>query len=282
MPKGTRPTSGPQVGQRPQTSRFYGLDFGSLASSALDFGKSFLGFGGDNSDESRHRIRKIVRDAQESGVHPLYALGAGGGYTPGFSASDGGGIRGGVEALSRAYRGYTAEQQAKAAAGLDERIANAQIRAALASAERDETQAQLNLSESARITSGLHGQGRDNSTVTNDPVLGTFTTPPAEVLSARPSDKGLMAGPSQPGMVEIDVGKGKMRIPNQQLVETPESVGLMMMLKDYWDRNVAPSMPKMSSQASREAKARARQRWVDGQLSRLRSWWFRGGGRSTK
>jgi len=226
MPKGTRPTSGPQTGSPPQTSKFYGLDWKSLAGSTLSAAKSLgsaFGFGGDNSDESRHRIRKIVRDAQESGIHPLYALGAGGGYSPGFQSNDGGGIRQGVAALDAVYRGYTAEQQAKQAAGLDLQFSQAQIRAANAAAERDETQAQLNLSESARLTSGLHSGGRDNTTVTQTPELGAFTTPPAQVISSRPGAPELQEGPAQPVFIEGKLGDGStIRLPNQNLMETGE------------------------------------------------------------
>ena len=195
------------------------------AIAGLDLASNFLPRGGDNSDYAKWAITKRVRDAERAGVHPLYALGSGGSYVP--QLSTGPDWRGGVEALQRGYANITNEQRARAAAGTAGHLSElerASIRAANASASRDETQAQLFLSEIALNTKRLNDSP--------DQVPATVTQSD-QVVAVDPKNAGLTAG-THAGFIKVtDPDTGAIHwIPAPEA--NAEIPGDLLYLKHLW------------------------------------------------
>lgn len=187
--------------------------------SLLNFGANLFGGGGDRSNLERHAILRRVRDANEAGIHPLFALGASVGASPTFStgSSLGDGLRAGAEL----FRDIRSQEEAKTAAGIDaeeraltRRLVEAQIRGANASAARDEVAAQVALSEAALQEQAAQAQLRDRIAARLDDVIpqwtgafGTFPKPPTRLM--RP----------------VRVGNKTVLIPDQDIAETGELLG---------------------------------------------------------
>lgn len=193
---------------------------GSFASkfgpSLLNFGANLFGSGGDRSNLERHAILRRVRDANEAGIHPLFALGASVGASPTFST--GSALSDGLRAGGELFRDIRAESEAKSAAGVDaedraltRRLVEAQIRGANASAARDEVAAQVALSESAVQAQAAQAQLRDRIAARLD-----------DEMVYRPEIFGQKIPPL---MIPVRVGKQILMIPDQNLAETGEVLG---------------------------------------------------------
>ena len=101
----------------------------------------------------KNRIRWMVRDAQAAGVHPLYALGAGGGPAP----SPSGGIPfigGGGEDSGFDY-GAFGHGTGLVARGIEEEVEKLQLRRLKAQTAADEAAAMVSTSIAARLPLGL-------------------------------------------------------------------------------------------------------------------------------
>ncbi len=150
-------------------------------------------------------VQRRVQDAKKAGVHPLFALGGSAGATPTTFTSGG---RDRYGDLGRtAVDAVGAYQTAKAAPGIAAQqagLAQAQIKRDLGAAARDETQAQLNLSNIARLTQGsadLDGLG-----VQIGPEGITKVTPP-EIMTTQPKNPGIEAG-IRPGTIDVKMQDG--------------------------------------------------------------------------
>jgi len=185
-----------------------------FAGPLLNFAGNLFGGGGDKSNLDRHFIARRVRDAQEAGVHPLYALGAGGGYSPAVSTG-GSAIGEALRQTGSLFTNIRAEDAAKAAAGMDNRIAEAQIRSLNASASRDETAAQVALSELALREQSMRAQQHD--------TIGTLLD---QNIANMPEVFGVPEKPLARATRRVVLPNGDIvRIADQDLMETGELLG---------------------------------------------------------
>jgi len=187
-------------------------------------GGLFGGQGGDKSNLTRHYLSRLVRDAREAGVHPLYALGASPGYGPTFQTGSASGDA--LRAGANLFSDIRAESQAKAAAGVNDRLANAQIRSLEASALRDETAAQVQLAEAALNAQSMSAQNRDLISARLD-----------EEMLYRPETFGRKIPDA---LIPVRLANGKvLMIPDQNLLETGEIIGNTLTAQphatSWWD-----------------------------------------------
>lgn len=130
-------------------------------------------------DES---IQRRVADAKAAGVHPLFALGASVGASPTSTVVGSGlgdAVRGAADAMTR---GYQRKEQAAKDEIIDarlERVAQAEISAKMAQANRDEAEAALINSNRKRLEQGLGSRGHDGGEVKTFPF---GTNPGPEVV----------------------------------------------------------------------------------------------------
>ncbi len=198
----------------------------NLGSTALDYGASKdqlkLSKTQFNAqmDES---IQRRVADARAAGVHPLFALGASVGASPTTVSG-----RGGSGALSR---GLDRAGHLRANRGVND----AQEKSLLASAARDEAQAQVLLSREAREVQELQMRGRDGLGVQTTP-LGTVDVRPAEQITTDPKNKGIQAG-INPGMQKITMPDGTtLHVASKALKDATEDSGIFFWWKFQMDR----------------------------------------------
>jgi len=196
-----------------------------FAGPLASFAGNLFGSGGDKSNLDRHFIRRRVRDAQEAGIHPLYALGAGGGYSPVINTG-GSSVGEALRQTGSLFDHIRSESAAKAAAGLSDRIAEAQIRQLNASASRDETAAQLALSEHALNTQAMAAQNRDRIGTMLDSAIANSS----EAFGI--PDKPLVRATRRVVLPNGDV----VRIVDQDVAETGEIIGNAITLNsiDKW------------------------------------------------
>lgn len=216
-----------------------GGPIGSIVGSAI--GGALAGMapsGGDRSNLERHAIARRVRDAKEAGIHPLFALGASVGYSPSFSTGSavGDALRYGGKALADVTR----ENRAKETVGLHDPLYLANVRAANASASRDEAQAVYTLSQNAREATAARSRGLDAAIAADPSAFGSqslWTPVASEVMSARPGEASIQAGPNQPGMIELNYGTHgrSMSIPRQDVADSDIS-GAVLLAADKLDR----------------------------------------------
>jgi len=186
---------------------------GKYAGPLLNFAGNLFGGGGDRSNLDRHFIARRVRDAKEAGVHPLYALGAGGGYQP--VVSTGSAVGDALRSTGSLFQNIRAEDSAKAAAGISDRLAEAQIRAMDAAANRDEVSAQVALSDLAYRAQSFRAQQHD--------AIGTRLD---AVMAARPDAFGLADKPPVRATRRVVLDNGDVvRIADQDIMETGELLG---------------------------------------------------------
>lgn len=211
-----------------------GMSLGSIAKglgSVLSIGSSIKGlFGGNNKSGKLARalqdsqIQRMVADAKAAGIHPLYALGSSANYSPILNLNAGGDPLGAAgEAITRTVDRYSAEAQAKRNAGMESRLAMAQLGALQAQTHRDEAAAALHHAEAAKARQSLNWSpiGRGGNNAVYDPLLGLFETSPANVVAARPNQPDLQAGPSSPSGIEVVMPDGKrVKIPSQALMDS--------------------------------------------------------------
>jgi len=184
-----------------------------FAGPLLNFAGGLFGDGGDKSNLDRHFIARRVRDAQEAGIHPLYALGAGGGYSP--AVSTGSSVGDALRSTGSLFDNIRAESQAKSAAGMSDRIAEAQIRSLNASAFRDETQAQVALAQAALDAQSFQAQQRD--------AIGTRLD---QAIANSPEVFGIPELPLARATRRVVLPNGEIvRIADQNLMETGELLG---------------------------------------------------------
>ncbi len=148
-------------------------------------------------------IQRRVVDAKAAGIHPLFALGASAGASPTVHAGGGGAsaldaVRGVAGLMGIGGRGGRAPSQSAD-------LAVAQIGGYNASANRDETQAQLNLARVAEI------QGRsmaaNDGLGPNDGPAGLIESVRPRVPTSFPGQKGVTAG-VQPGTIMVRTPDG--------------------------------------------------------------------------
>jgi len=191
-----------------------------FAGPLLSFGSKLFGSGGDRSNLERHAIARRVRDAQEAGIHPLFALGSSVGYSPQFST--GSALGDGLAAGGDLFRDIRSEEEAKSASGiaaadreLTRRLVEAQIRGANASASRDEVAAQVALSEAALNEQAAAAQLRDRIAARLDDAMVHY-----------PGAFGTFPLPLAPAMRQVVSPEGKVGwVPNQDVMETGELLG---------------------------------------------------------
>ncbi|UDN67658.1 DNA pilot protein [robinz microvirus RP_86] len=232
-----------------------------------------LGGGGDRSNLERHAIARRVRDAQEAGIHPLFALGSSVGYSPVLQTRSAGGA---LSSLGNTVQSIALDAEAKRSAGVVSPLDAAQIRALTAQANRDEALAQQALSEVAKNRSAVNGSGIGRGEIVEDELLGLgpYQEQPAQVTAARPSDPSTAAGPARPGIVEYQLSDGStVRLPDQNAMETAEGLSYYYLARDWWARvgkNIWKS-DKSARQREDAERARTIKRWLDGASSYLRS-----------
>jgi len=206
---------------------------------------AFGGQGGDKSNLSRHAIFRVVRDAKESGIHPLFALGSSANVAPQLAAGSSTGDA--LRATGQIFENLRSESEAKASAGMSDRLAMAQLRAINAQAARDETQAQLALSQFALDQQALAAQNRDRVN--------------SAVEAALASHPGLFFPEVIPdAMVKVRLPSGKViMIPDQSLMETGEAVGNVLTGQEQ-SRSLWDDFKTFWQEAKRNRAARARKR----------------------
>jgi len=202
-----------------------------FAGPLASFAGNLFGSGGDRSNLDRHFIARRVRDAQEAGIHPLYALGAGGGYSP--TLSTGGSALGeGLRAAGPLLDRIRSENEAKASAGMANRIAEAQIRSLNASATRDETAAQVALAQMALDEQSLIAQNRDRINARLDEAILSRS----DAFGMPPSLPPLRA------MQKVVREDGStFYVPNQEAMETGEIVGNAEMARALMNNENKPA-----------------------------------------
>lgn len=151
--------------------------------------------GGDNSDYNKHRIVKTVRDAKEAGIHPLYAMGAAGAYSPGLGIGPDYGAA--ASAMGRTLQEMAPSERAKAVVD-DGGLRAAQIRSLNASADRDDAAAAASRTSSILQLLGANSNGLTRGgTMLNG--FGQSEMVPSQITYARPGDPAVEAGPAHPG-----------------------------------------------------------------------------------
>lgn len=196
--------------------------FGSAALGALKFaGKHLLGplsslFGKNKKRDKRSDIQRTVDEARAAGIHPLFALGSSANYSPTWTTGSAAGDA--LRAGSEIFRNVSAEREAKSAAGLTDEIARAQIRSLNASASRDETAAQLALSDHAINQQAMAAQNRDRLNTRLDALISGAP----DIFGAPPFK------PVVQGLRPVLVNGKTVMIPDQDLVETGEMLGTGM------------------------------------------------------
>jgi len=238
--------------------------FGTAALGALKFaGKHLLGplsnlFGKNKRRDKRSDIQRTVDEARAAGIHPLFALGSAANISPTWTTGStaGDGLRAGAEI----FRSVSAEREAKDAAGLTDEIARAQIRSLNASASRDETAAQLALSDHALNQQAMAAQNRDRINTRLDAVLAGAP----DIFGAPPFK------PVAQGLRPVLVNGKTIMIPDQDLVETGEMLGAGMTATGLWQTlkdaaktagkrfimGIKPPPPKKRSKPARKRKPR--------------------------
>lgn len=260
------PTLGSKVLAGLGTAGKFLSGLGGIA-GALGFGS-----GGDRSNLERHAILRRVRDAQEAGIHPLFALGASVGYSP---IIDAGSKARGTQATGDFLQSLARDAESKRSAGLDAQIQAAQLRALNAQSFRDESAAQLSLSEIARNNAVLNGSGVGRGPVVEDELLGTgsYALEPGRSTAARSSDPAVEAGQpgGEPAFRELRYGNSgrTIRVPSQSQVETAEGISYILMALDWIDRNIRIPSTSPAKRRANEEKAAALNRWIETLPSRI-------------
>lgn len=178
------------------------------------------------------QIQYAVADAKAAGVHPLFALGGGSSVSPqwGIGSPTASAMAG---AVSRVARQSDSESRAKAAAGFDQQMQRAQLRALGASASRDEAAASLDLAQRAQLLSKSNHtpimRGAASDFFQGDTANLLF--PKTSIISSRPNDAAVREGPKEPGMREVQGPYGPQLIPNSEVMESGELPGAYFMLQ---------------------------------------------------
>ncbi|AXH75028.1 MAG: hypothetical protein [Microviridae sp.] len=205
-----------------------GGPWGAAAGAALGGFGSYIKSGGDNSDYQKHYLTKVVKEARRAGIHPLYALGASNNFSPLFKTGSEGTDIGG--AIRQAGADYSAEQTAKANAGMSNRIDESIIRRNDAAANLDNTQAALAASNDALNRQAMAAQQRDR--------IGTMLD---QEIASKPDVFGLPPLPVANAMQQVQLPDGRrVWIPNQNVMETGELMGAAFGAKGAYD-TVVPS-----------------------------------------
>ncbi|UDN67900.1 DNA pilot protein [robinz microvirus RP_178] len=224
-----------------------------------------LGGGGDRSNLERHAIARRVRDAQEAGIHPLFALGSSVGYSPMLQTRSAGAA---ATSLGTSLQSIALDAEAKRTSGVISALDAAQIRALTSQSNRDEALAQQALSEVAKNRSALNGTGIGRGEIIEDELLGLgpYVTQPAQVTAARGNDPSTAAGPARPGIVEYQLSDGStVRLPDQNAMETGEGLSYYFLARDWWARTGSKMFQSDKTARDRLKAERARtiKRWLD-------------------
>lgn len=148
----------------------------------------------------RTGIQTRVADAKAAGVHPLYAIGAGGGGggSPILNATTGSAPGDAMQALGRGLRNQPNATQSA--------LEVATLRKINAEADLIESQARAS-------ATAVASQAAVAQPTAADPTMGSANILPAEVTATNPRDPALKAGPAEPGMMTVRTAAGPLRVP---------------------------------------------------------------------
>lgn len=208
-------------------------------------GGAMAGRGAKNQHLTRNNILRTVLDAKQAGVHPLYALGSGGSYSPQWQASGNDyGLPQAADAIGRGLHQSKAETQAKVAAGIDQRMADSVIDRNSAAADADRAQAALARSQVNQT--GLARAGQELDYFMNN--SGAFSVPkkkggadhvmvPPRIPIPNPNDKSRQAGPNVPPMIRVTTPQGgHLDVPNPDLVDSEGLAAWILMANSLGQR----------------------------------------------
>lgn len=112
-----------------------------------------------NWDGAKEGIGWKVRDAKRSGIHPLYAIGAPAIGGVAMSSGSGRAWQNAAEGVSRSISNYATRKQQKPVQAAQTANLHAQVKAANASANRDNANALYYAARASKLTQGLNTGG---------------------------------------------------------------------------------------------------------------------------
>ncbi|WNK13853.1 MAG: DNA pilot protein [Microvirus sp.] len=196
---------------------------------AAGLGHKYLGLPGNKSHQNP--LLKMVQNAKEAGIHPLYAMGAAQSISPQWDVGGGPDLGG----IADAFRSFTPEANAKATVAGITPMEQAQIDLLRQQTRTSASQENLNNSNAMR----LFGPGQPGTGITQD-ASGVYNAVPPNVPLARPGSPNVQAGPQRPLMIPLPNGGAT---PDPAIAPSMLS-GDWYWLKDRYQTQAVPTLEK--------------------------------------